>query len=166
MRYFFIFFIKTIDLELTPSDNLYMMMKSYIVPVEGVMLNMTIAEVSKKYNLTQDTIRYYEKEGLIPTIPRTESGIRNFDEESCNWIEFIKCMRNAGLEIEVLKEYVELFKQGKSTVSKRKELLERQKDKLLKKQKDINETLERLNYKIKLYNEIEAGVRKDFMEKP
>ena len=88
-------------------------------------LNMTIAEESKKYNLTQDTIRYYEKEGLIPTIPRTESGIRNFDEESCNWIEFIKCMRSAGLEIEVLKEYVELFKQGKSTVSKRKELLEK-----------------------------------------
>lgn len=127
---------------------------------------MTIAEVSKKYDLTQDTIRYYEKEGLIPTVPRTESGIRNFDEESCNWIEFIKCMRNAGLEIEVLKQYVDLFKQGKSTVTKRKELLEKQRKKLLEKQKNINETLERLDYKIKLYNEIELGIRKDFMEKP
>lgn len=127
---------------------------------------MTIAEVSKKYDLTQDTIRYYEKEGLIPRVPRTESGIRNFDEESCNWIEFIKCMRNAGLEIEVLKQYVDLFKQGKSTVVKRKELLEKQREKLLEKQKSINETLERLNYKIKIYNEIELGIRKDFMEKP
>lgn len=127
---------------------------------------MTIAEVSKKYDLTQDTIRYYEKEGLIPTVPRTKSGIRNFDEESCNWIEFIKCMRNAGLEIEVLKQYVDLFKQGKSTVTKRKELLEKQRKKLLEKQKNINETLERLEYKIKLYNEIELGIRKDFMEKP
>ena len=127
---------------------------------------MTIAEVSKKYNLTQDTIRYYEKEGLIPTIPRTESGIRNFDEESCNWIEFIKCMRNAGLEIEVLKEYVKLFREGKSTVTKRKELLQKQRKKLLEKQKNINETIDRLNYKIKLYDEIEAGKRKDFMEKP
>lgn len=127
---------------------------------------MTIAEVSKKYDLTQDTIRYYEKEWLIPTVPRTESGIRNFDEESCNWIEFIKCMRNAGLEIEVLKQYVDLFKQGKSTVTKRKELLEKQRKKLLEKQKNINETLERLEYKIKLYNEIELGIRKDFMEKP
>ena len=126
--------------------------------------NMTIAEVSKKYNLTQDTIRYYEKEGLIPTIPRTESGIRNFDEESCNWIEFIKCMRNAGLEIEVLKEYVKLFREGKSTVAKRKELLEKQREKLLQKQRSINETLERLNYKIALYNEIELGKRKDFTE--
>jgi len=128
--------------------------------------NMTIAEVSKKYNLTQDTIRYYEKEGLIPTIPRTESGIRNFDEESCNWIEFIKCMRNAGLEIEVLKEYVKLFREGKSTVAKRKELLEKQREKLLQKQRNINETLERLNYKINLYDEIESGIRKDFTEKP
>ena len=128
--------------------------------------NMTIAEVSKKYNLTQDTIRYYEKEGLIPTIPRTESGIRNFDEESCNWIEFIKCMRNAGLEIEVLKEYVKLFREGKSTVAKRKELLEKQREKLLQKQRNINETLERLNYKINLYDEIESGFRKDFTEKP
>ena len=127
--------------------------------------NMTIAEVSKKYNLTQDTIRYYEKEGLIPTIPRTESGIRNFDEESCNWIEFIKCMRNAGLEIEVLKEYVKLFREGKSTVAKRKELLEKQREKLLQKQRNINETLERLNYKINLYDEIESGIRKDFTEK-
>ena len=127
---------------------------------------MTIAEVSKKYNLTQDTIRYYEKEGLIPTVPRTESGIRNFDEESCNWIEFIKCMRNAGLEIEVLKEYVKLFREGKSTVAKRKELLEKQREKLLQKQRNINETLERLNYKINLYDEIESGIRKDFTEKP
>ena len=127
---------------------------------------MTIAEVSKKYNLTQDTIRYYEKEGLIPTIPRTECGIRNFDEESCNWIEFIKCMRNAGLEIEVLKEYVKLFREGKSTVAKRKELLEKQREKLLQKQRSINETLERLNYKINLYDEIENGIRKDFTEKP
>ena len=127
---------------------------------------MTIAEVSKKYDLTQDTIRYYEKEGLIPTVPRTESGIRNFDEESCNWIEFIKCMRNAGLEIEVLKENVKLFREGKSTVTKRKELLQKQRKKLLEKQKNINETIDRLNYKIKLYDEIEAGKRKDFMEKP
>ena len=127
---------------------------------------MTIAEVSKKYRLTQDTIRYYEKEGLIPTVPRTESGIRNFDEESCNWIEFIKCMRNAGLEIEVLKEYVKLFREGKSTVAKRKELLEKQREKLLQKQRSINETLERLNYKINLYDEIENGIRKDFTEKP
>ena len=127
---------------------------------------MTISEVSKKYDLTPDTIRYYEKEGLIPKVPRTKSGIRDFDEETCNWIEFIKCMRNAGLEIEILKQYVELFKQGSKTVKERRLLLEEQCKKLLEKQKDIKATLERLNYKIKIYDEIEQGKRKDFMEKP
>ncbi len=125
---------------------------------------MTIAEVCKKYDVSQDTVRYYERIGLIPSIPRTESGIRNFDETSCRWIEFIKCMRNAGMEIEILLEYVNLFKQGPSTVKARRSLLEEQKEKLLKKQKDINETLERLNYKIELYDEIESGKRKDFTE--
>ena len=126
---------------------------------------MTISEVSKKYNLTQDTIRYYEKIGLLPKIPRSKNGIRDFDEESCNWIEFIKCMRDAGMEIEILIRYVTLFRQGKNTVKERRQLLEEQKNKLLLKQKSINETLDRLNYKIKLYDEIESGKRKDFTEK-
>lgn len=126
---------------------------------------MTIAEVCKKYDLTADTIRYYERIGLLPTIPRTENGIRNFDEESCRWIEFVKCMRNAGMEIEILSEYIGLFKEGKTTVNARKKLLEEQREKLLEKQKSISETIGRLDYKIKLYNEIIDGKRKDFTEK-
>lgn len=126
---------------------------------------MTISEVSKKYNLTQDTIRYYEKIGLLPRIPRTKNGIRDFDDEACRWIEFIKCMRDAGMEIEILTKYVTLFREGKDTVKERKELLIEQRDKLLAKQKSISETLDRLNYKIKFYNEIESGIRKDFTEK-
>ena len=127
---------------------------------------MTIAEVSKKYGLTQDTIRYYEKIGLIPPVPRNSSGIRNFDERSCGWIEFIKCMRNAGLSIEVLTKYVELFNEGKSTLKERKELLIGQREKLIEKQEDIKKTLERLDYKIELYDDIISGKRKDFMEEP
>ena len=125
---------------------------------------MTIAEVSKKYNLTQDTIRYYEKIGLIPEVPRTKSGIRDFDETSCRWLEFIKCMRAAGMQIEVLIEYVKLFKEGKETVSARKNLLVEQRKKLLQKQEEIKTTIERLDYKINLYTEIEEGKRNDFLE--
>ena len=127
---------------------------------------MTISEVSKKYNLTADTIRYYEKEGLIPRVPRTKNGIRDFDEETCSWIEFIKCMRNAGLEIETLKQYVTLFKQGRKTIKERKVLLEEQRNKLIEKQKNINATLDRLNKKIEWYEDMEQGKTKDFMEKP
>ncbi len=127
---------------------------------------MTIAEVSKKYDLTQDTIRYYERIGLLPEIPRTKSGIRDFDEKSCKWVEFIKCMRSAGMPIEALIEYITLFKQGKDTVTARKQLLTEQREVLLEKQEEIKKTIERLDYKIELYNEIEAGKRKDFMEQP
>lgn len=127
---------------------------------------MTIAEVSKKYNITPDTIRYYEKIGLIPHVPRNKSGIRDFDENSCNWIEFIKCMRSAGLSIDVLTQYISLFKQGNKTAKARKELLVEQRKKLLEKQEDINRTIKRLDYKIELYNDIISGKRKDFLENP
>lgn len=127
---------------------------------------MTISEVSRKYNITADTIRYYEKEGLIPAVPRDKNGIRDFDENSCGWIEFIKCMRSAGLEIETLKRYVSLFRQGTKTVKERKILLIEQREKLLKKQENIKATLDRLNYKIEKYEEIEKGKLKDFTEKP
>lgn len=125
---------------------------------------MTIKEVSEKYDLTPDTLRYYERIGLIKKVPRTNSGLRNYDDITCKRIEFIKCMRNAGVEIEMLLEYFELFEQGKKTVSARKNLLEEQKERLLEKQRRINETLDHLNYKIKLYQKIESGKRKDFTE--
>lgn len=123
---------------------------------------MTIAEVSKKYDLTADTLRYYERIGLITSVPRNKNGIRNYDEKSCKRIEFIKCMRNAGVEI--LIEYMTLLDKGKTTVEARKKLLEEQREKLLEKQKNINETIDRLNYKIEIYEDISSGKRKDFTE--
>lgn len=125
---------------------------------------MTIAEVSKKYDITQDTLRYYERIGLLPEVPRTKSGIRDFDEESCKWVEFIKCMRSAGMTIEILLDYMTLFKQGKETASERKNLLIEQRKVLEEKKKEIENTIKRLDYKIELYKEIEMGKRKDFME--
>ena len=89
---------------------------------------MTIAEVSRQFGITPDTLRYYERIGLIPPVPRTKSGIRDYDQTSCSWIEFIKCMRAAGLQIEALIEYVALFQQGDSTIGARKALLLEQRD--------------------------------------
>lgn len=114
---------------------------------------MTIAEVSKRFELSADTLRYYERIGLIPTINR-KSGIRNYSEEDCRWIEFIKCMRSAGLPIEVLIEYVTLFQQGDITTEARKELLIEQRKHLIEKMEDMQKTLERLNYKIERYEQL------------
>ena len=114
---------------------------------------MTIAEVSEKYDLTQDTLRYYERIGLIPHVNRNKSGMRDYTEEDCRWVEFIKCMRNAGLPIEALIEYVTLFQQGNETIGARKELLTEQRKQLIHKMEDMQKTLERLNYKIESYEQ-------------
>jgi DNA-binding transcriptional MerR regulator len=113
---------------------------------------MNISAVSKKYNIPKDTLRYYEKIGLIPSVNRKESGIRNYNEIDIGWIEFIKCMRNAGLPIKALVEYVELFKKGNKTAKKRKQILVDQREELLNKMKEMENTLEIMNHKIKVYD--------------
>ncbi len=91
---------------------------------------MTITEVSKKYGLSADTLRYYERIGLIPKINRNKRGIRDFTEEYYRWLEFIKCMRGAVVSIESLIEYVKLFQQGSITINARKEILIEQRNQL------------------------------------
>ena len=120
---------------------------------------MRIAEVSKKFELSQDTLRYYERIGLIPSVNRN-SGIRNYTEEDCNWVEFIKCMRSAGLPIEVLIEYVGLFQKGDETVDSRKELLIEQRKQLKTRMEDMKKTLERLDGKIARYEQTVVGAEK------
>ena len=112
---------------------------------------MTITEVSQKYDLPQDTLRYYERIGLIPRVNRNKSGIRDYTEENCKWVEFIKCMRTAGLPIEVLHEYVGLFLQGDATIEARKALFIEQRKQLLERMAEMQKTLERLDYKIAVY---------------
>lgn len=92
---------------------------------------MTISETSKKYGLTPDTLRYYERIGLIPPVPRTKSGILEYDEESIRWIELMKCMRKAGVQIEALIKYVALYRQGDDTVDAGKNILLEQREQLL-----------------------------------
>lgn len=114
---------------------------------------MTITEVSQEYDITADTLRYYERIGLIPPVNRHASGIRDYTEEDCNWVHFIKCMRGAGLSIEVLVEYVTMFQQGNSTIKARKELLIAQRSQLAEKINEMHQTLQRLDKKIDGYEE-------------
>lgn len=114
---------------------------------------MTISEVSRKFDLSADTLRYYERIGLIPRVPRNSSGIRDYGEEECGWVQFIKCMRNAGLSIEALVDYVAMFQEGDSTIKARKHLLIEQRELLAERIKDMQATLERLDKKIQIYDE-------------
>lgn len=120
---------------------------------------MTIREVSERYGISQDTLRYYERVGLIPPVSRTAGGIRNYTEEDLRWVELAKCMRSAGLPVEAIIEYVRLFHEGDSTIPDRLQLLSDQREALLKQRREIDATLNRLNYKISRYEEaVKTGV--------
>ncbi|MDR3265559.1 MAG: MerR family transcriptional regulator [Synergistaceae bacterium] len=114
---------------------------------------MNIAAVAMKFDLTQDTLRYYEKVGLIPKVGRTPGGIRNYTEYDCNWIDFIKCMRCAGVQVEALVRYVKLFEQGDSTASERKRILVNERDRIATGIAAMQRTLDLLDVKIERYEE-------------
>jgi len=112
---------------------------------------MKIMEVSEQYGISSDTLRYYERIGLIPPVHRKDNGIRDYNELDMRRVEFIKCMRSAGLPIEVLIEYVGLVQQGDTTIEARKEILKEQRAQLLSRMKEMQNTLEILNRKIEVY---------------
>ena len=114
---------------------------------------MTIKEVSERYGLSADTLRYYERIGLIPKVPRNKSGVRDYDDASCQWVQLIKCMRKAGVQIEALIEYVALFRQGDETIDARREILAEQRNRLIERMEDMQAALERLNGKIERYDQ-------------
>ena len=120
---------------------------------------MTIKEVCEKYDITADTLRYYERVGVIPAVSRTKGGIRDFTEEDISWVENAICMRNAGLPVEMLIEYVKLFQEGDSTFTARRDLLAEAREELQEQLDRINETAKLLDYKISRYEEaIKTGV--------
>lgn len=112
---------------------------------------MTIKEVSEKYNISQDTLRYYERIGMIPAINRTPGGIRNYEESDLGWVELAICMRSAGLPIEALIEYVKLYQQGDTTFAARLQLLQEQRESLEEQKAQLEKAINKLNYKISRY---------------
>lgn len=119
---------------------------------------MTIKEVSEKYNISQDTLRYYERVGMIPPVTRTGGGIRDYQEADLSWVELAICMRSAGLPVEAMIEYVRLYQEGDQTIPARLQLLVDQREALLEQKRQIDTTLERLNYKISRYEKaVETG---------
>lgn len=120
---------------------------------------MTIKEVSKIYDIPIDTLRFYERVGMIPPVHRTSSGIRDYQETDINWVQLAKCMRSAGLPVEAMAEYRRLFELGNETIPDRLHLLEQQRETLLAQRRAIDEMLDKLNYKIARYEvAAETGV--------
>jgi DNA-binding transcriptional MerR regulator len=128
-------------------------------------LTMTIAEVSKQYGLSIDTLRYYEKIGLIAPVSRTKGGIRSYGESDCLAVDFIKCMRGAGITVEALVEYMSLFQKGQKTREARKKILKEQRDQLKVRITEMQDALEKLNFKIDNYDTLMVEVENKFIDK-
>jgi len=124
---------------------------------------MKIAEVSEHYGISSDTLRYYERIGLIPPVTRNVSGIRNYGELDIRRVEFVKCMRSAGLPIEVLIDYMELVQQGDQTIEARKEILNEQREQLVTRMAEMQKTLDLLKYKINVYENAVLKNEKDLL---
>lgn len=119
---------------------------------------MTIQEVCVQMGLTQDTLRYYEKAGMIPPVKRTPGGTRDYGQEDLRWISLAKCLRGAGLPVQAIVEYVRLFRMGDKTIFERLQLLKRQKEALLDQRRKMDDAIEKLEYKISRYeNGLIAG---------
>lgn len=120
---------------------------------------MTIKEVCRKFDVSADTLRYYERVGVIPEVHRTAGGIRNYTEEDLKWVETAICFRSAGMPIELLIEYVRLFREGDATFGARRDLLVEARERILAERKKYDDALEKLSYKIAKYEEaVRTGV--------
>ncbi len=124
---------------------------------------MTIAEVSRVYQIPVDTLRYYERIGLLPPVNRNRSGFRDYTEENCNWVQFIKCMRAAGIPVEALADYVALFQQGDGTRAARKQILLEQRELLQTRVNELQGTLDLLTRKIASYEEWNPGAEEQLL---
>jgi DNA-binding transcriptional MerR regulator len=151
-RDFCILVQKALDLEFTPGAKLLRRGEP-----------MKIAEVSERYCISADTLRYYERIGLIPPVNRNGTGIRDYNEMDIKRVEFIKCMRSAGLPIEVLIEYVGLVQQGDKTIDARKEILKEQREQLVMRMNEMQKTLDILDYKIRVYEDAVLSKEKEII---
>ena len=114
---------------------------------------MNIKSASDLLGISADTIRYYERVGLVPPITRTATGIRDFQDQDREALEFIKCFRSASVSIDSLVDYMSLYQKGDETREERLGILEEEKKKLEERLSQLQTALNRLNHKIKLYKE-------------
>jgi DNA-binding transcriptional MerR regulator len=123
-----------------------------------------IKEVSEKTGISVDNLRYYERIGLIPEVPRSSSGIRDFDDVSLSWIDFAMRFKKAGVSLESIREYIQLALKGDPTKEARREILLETKEILEGRMKEIQESLDVVNYKLDNYEKKCEPITKELVE--
>lgn len=122
---------------------------------------LTVKDVAKKFNISEHAVRYYSDENLIPNLKRDKNNNRIFDEETLNWIQGIICLRNCGMSIKSIKEYVNLCLIGDSTVKERKNIILEQKKLIDEEIKKLNQSTIFLNHKLEIYDKVLSNQIKD-----
>ncbi|OMF93576.1 MerR family transcriptional regulator [Paenibacillus sp. FSL R7-0337] len=120
-------------------------------------MTFTIKEASERLGCPAHTIRFYEKEGLLPYIKRDKNGNRLFEQDHLDWMRLMTCFRATGMKLSLLKEMVELAHGGDSTIPQRKAILNQYKEDLFRRQNELTEALGAVNNKLSIYEDIEKG---------
>ena len=115
---------------------------------------MTIREIAAKTNMSADTLRYYERIGLLPPVPRNAAGIRNYDEYFVNFINFIKKLKASGMSLEHIIDYIRLAEMGDATIQERKKLLAEARETLLDKINSLQLVAELADYQLRNYENL------------
>lgn len=126
---------------------------------------MTITEVSQKFHITPETLRYYERIGLLPVIGKDERGRRSYTEKDADWVYYVMALRRAGVSIDSIQEYIRLFYLGDCTREKRRQILLEERDRLARRIRDMEETLSYLTRKISNYDEYIRQFEEEKLEK-
>lgn len=111
----------------------------------------TVGETAKILNLSPSTLRYYDKEGLLPFVERSSGGIRMFQEKDFSWLFIIECLKKSGLSIKDIKHYIDLSLKGDETINERLEIFQNQRKKVVRQMAELQETLDTLDYKCWYY---------------
>lgn len=119
-------------------------------------MSYSTKEITEKLNLSMHTLRYYEKEELLPSITRNKNGAREYSDLNVEQLILIRCMRTANMSISYIREYMNLCMEGHSSISKRKEIILLQKNILEEEKKKLDENLEVINWKLEYYEKLEA----------
>ena len=107
----------------------------------------TIGEMAQKLDVSPSTLRYYDKEGLLPFVERSSGGIRMFKDEDMEWLRLLGCLKKAGMPLKEIRAFMDWSRQGDATISQRLELIEKQRQSVLDQQKQLEDTLLMLDYK-------------------
>ena len=111
----------------------------------------TVGEMAKKIGVAPSTLRYYDKEGLLPFVERSSGGIRVFKEADYEWLKVIECLKKTGMPFKDIKTFIEIAMQGDETIDERLELIRKQRDEVGRQIAELKETMNTLNFKCWYY---------------